>query len=53
MNDSWWSMGGYAVYVWSSFGLAGVVLVGGLVLSWAGLCRQQHEIRLEQEDDDA
>ena len=32
MSESFWSMGGYAVYVWSSFGLTGLVLLFGFFL---------------------
>lgn len=34
------NMGGYAVYVWTSYGLMLVVLVGNLVLSY----RRQSEV---------
>ncbi|WP_348674627.1 heme exporter protein CcmD [uncultured Abyssibacter sp.] len=52
MNESWWHMGGYAVYVWTSFGLTGVVLLGGALLGWSTLRRQQRDIRLERDQDD-
>lgn len=52
MNESWWSMGGYALYVWSSFGLTGLVLLGGAIWSASELARQRREIRLERELDD-
>ncbi|MEC9407521.1 MAG: heme exporter protein CcmD [Pseudomonadota bacterium] len=54
MNESFWSMGGYAIYVWTSFGLTGLVLLGGALFSAGELARQRREIRLEREmDDDA
>ena len=54
MSESFWSMGWYAVYVWSSFGLTGLVLLGGAAWSAADLARQRRDIRLEREyDDDA
>lgn len=34
MHDSWqafWAMGGYAPYVWSSYGIAAIVIVGNIV----------------------
>lgn len=52
MNESWWHMGGYAVYVWTSFGLTGAVLLGGALLGWSTLRRQQRDIRLERDQDD-
>jgi heme exporter protein D len=42
-------MGGYAIYVWSSYGLALVMLVGLLVASLTGLRRKERLLRsLEQ-----
>lgn len=42
-------MGGYAIYVWSSYGLALLVLVGLLLASLMGLRRKERLLRsLEQ-----
>lgn len=38
--QNFFHMGGYAVYVWSSYGIAALLLVGNLWLS----LRQQHRI---------
>ncbi|MEA1649822.1 heme exporter protein CcmD [Nitrospirillum sp. BR 11164] len=42
--DGFLSMGGYAAYVWSSYGAAAVVLVGLLVLSLTGLRRVERTL---------
>ncbi|TWB75492.1 heme exporter protein D [Nitrospirillum amazonense] len=42
--DGFLSMGGYAAYVWSSYGAAAVVLVGLLVLSLSGLRRVERTL---------
>lgn len=42
-------MGGYAIYVWSSYGLALLILVGLLAASLMGLRRKERLLRsLEQ-----
>lgn len=38
MQSDFWQMGGYAAYVWSSYGLAALVLI------WL-LLRAMHELR--------
>jgi heme exporter protein D len=38
LND-FFSMGGYAQYVWSAFGISVAVLIGTVVLSKRGLAR--------------
>ena len=43
------SMGGYAVYVWSAYGVAAVVMVVMLATSLRALRRQQQEVRLLEE----
>ncbi|MEE3626384.1 heme exporter protein CcmD [Nitrospirillum sp. BR 11752] len=42
--DGFLSMGGYAAYVWSSYGAATVILVGLLVLSLSGLRRVERTL---------
>ncbi|MFV3075074.1 heme exporter protein CcmD [Niveispirillum fermenti] len=42
-------MGGYAIYVWSSYGLALVVLGGLLGFSLAGLRRKERLLRMLEE----
>ncbi|MDE1148840.1 MAG: heme exporter protein CcmD [Azospirillaceae bacterium] len=47
--DGFLSMGGYAAYVWSSYGAAALVLVGLLALSLTGLRRVERTLAaLEQ-----
>ena len=43
------SMGGYAVYVWSAYGVAAVVMIVLLATSLRALRRQQQEVRLLEE----
>ena len=38
-------MGGYAVYVWSSYGVVAVVLIGLVVWTLAGLSRSSAELQ--------
>lgn len=42
-------MGGYAIYVWSSYGLALLILAGLLVASLAGLRRKERLLRSLEE----
>ncbi len=37
-------MGGYAVYVWPSYGVAALVLIGLLVHAWTGARRGEAEV---------
>ena len=37
-------MGGYAVYVWPSYGIAAVVLIGLLFASWSTARRREAEV---------
>jgi heme exporter protein D len=39
------AMGGYAVYVWPSYGLTAVVLLALLIGSWRGLRARQRQLR--------
>jgi heme exporter protein D len=39
------AMGGYAVYVWPSYGLTAVVLAALLIGSWRGLRVRQRQLR--------
>ena len=38
------AMGGYAAYVWSAYGFAGLVLIALLVQSWRGAKRRAAEL---------
>ncbi|MES1940451.1 heme exporter protein CcmD [Salinisphaera sp. T5B8] len=53
MHESWqafWHMGGYAPYVWSSYAIAAVVIVGNII---APLIRhRQIARRIENEEFD-
>ncbi|MDF1792560.1 MAG: heme exporter protein CcmD [Thalassobaculaceae bacterium] len=40
----YFSMGGYAAYVWPSYGFAAIVLVGLLVSSWIAARRREAEV---------
>lgn len=40
------AMGGYAPYVWSSFGVTFLVLTANALLAWRGHSRVLHEIRV-------
>lgn len=44
MSD-FWSMGGYAAYVWSVYGLAAVFLIGFLLISIAGLRARRQRLK--------
>ncbi len=46
--DSFLAMGGYAVYVWSAYGVAAAVLTGLFVVSVAGYRRQQRDLKALQ-----
>lgn len=43
----WLAMGGYAAFVWSSFGLAAVVLTANIVWPYWELRRLKRELREE------
>jgi len=54
MHDSWhqfWAMGGYASFVWSSYGIAGVVVLGNIVAPLIAHRRLVRRIRNEEFDD--
>lgn len=38
------AMGGYAVYVWSSYGVAAVILLMLLITAWRGARRNEAEV---------
>jgi heme exporter protein D len=40
----WATMGGYAVWVWSSYGVVAIVLVGLLLTSLASLRQREAEV---------
>ncbi|MCR9070569.1 MAG: heme exporter protein CcmD [Alphaproteobacteria bacterium] len=40
----YFSMGGYAVYVWPSYAVAAIILIGLLISSWSGARRQEAEV---------
>ena len=37
-------MGGYAFYVWPSYAVAAIILIGLLISSWTGARRQEAEV---------
>ena len=37
-------MGGYAAFIWPSYGIAALVLIGLLIDSWAGARRREAEV---------
>ncbi len=43
-------MGGYAIYVWSSYGLALLILVGLLIASLSALRRKERLLRTLEEN---
>lgn len=54
MHESWqqfWAMGGYAPYVWSSYGFAAVVLAANIVTPLIAHRRIKRAIRNEVFDD--
>jgi len=52
MSD-FWSMGGYAQYVWSVYGLAAVFLIGFLFVSIGGLRARREQLkRISRNRDD-
>ena len=40
----YFQMGGYAGYVWATYGAAAIILIGLLVVSWKDLRARQAEI---------
>ena len=47
--QEYFSMGGYADYIWPAYGAAALILIALLVASLVGLRRRQNELaRLEQ-----
>ena len=47
--SEYFAMGGYAVFVWSAYAIATVVMTGMLVVSLRSLRRQQQAVRLLEE----
>ncbi len=47
--SEYFAMGGHAVFVWSAYAVATVVMVAMLVLSLRSLRRQQQAVRLLEE----
>lgn len=45
------AMGGYAGYVWSSFGIAALVLAANVVQPYWRLAATRRRIRMEMDDD--
>jgi|AntDeeMetagen192_2_1112575.scaffolds.fasta_scaffold46929_1 heme exporter protein D len=50
MND-FWAMGGYANYVWSSYGIAAVVILGNILAPLIAQRRIARKIRNGEYDD--
>lgn len=42
--SSWLAMGGYGFYIWTSYGVAAVLLLGLLIASLRGLRRIEAEV---------
>ncbi|MES1947464.1 heme exporter protein CcmD [Salinisphaera sp. C84B14] len=54
MHESWqqfWAMGGYAGYVWSSYAIAAVVIVGNIVAPVIAHRQIARRIKNEEFDD--
>ena len=55
MSSNFWDMGGYALYVWGSYGLAAVVFAWNVIAVRAGRRAVQRglteEIELDRSDD--
>lgn len=49
--DDFWAMGGYAAYVWSSYGIATVVLLGNVFGPLIAHRRIARRIKNEEFDD--
>ena len=47
--SEYFAMGGHAAFIWSSYAIATVVMVGMLVFSLRSLRRQQQAVRLLEE----
>jgi heme exporter protein D len=47
--SAYFSMGGYAGYVWPAYGVAAVVMVGVLMASLLGARARERELKLLQE----
>jgi heme exporter protein D len=46
--DEFFHMGGYAVYVWSSYGIAAVVLIANVVAPWLGAKQTRAQLERQQ-----
>ncbi|GAB3683934.1 heme exporter protein CcmD [Salinisphaera aquimarina] len=54
MHETWqqfWAMGGYAPFVWSSYGIAAVVLLGNIITPLIAHRVLLRRIRNEEFDD--
>ncbi len=51
MSSNFWSMGGYALYVWGSYGLAAVVFAWNVIAVRAGRRAMQRRLTEEIESD--
>ena len=54
MNESWqqfWAMGGYAPFVWSSYGIAAIVLAVNVIAPLVAHRRLKRRIRNEEFED--
>ena len=40
----WLSMGGYAIYIWPSYGIAAAILISLLLISWRNTRVQEAEV---------
>ncbi len=46
---TYFSMGGYAAFVWPSYALTAVVMVGLVVVTWRGLKAREAELKALQD----
>ncbi len=46
---TYFSMGGYASYVWTSYALTAVVMVGLAVSTWRGMKARESELKVLQD----
>jgi heme exporter protein D len=43
MND-YWSMGGYAAFVWPAYGLSAIVMLGLAIGAWRGVKVRERDL---------
>ena len=45
------NMGGYAIYVWSAYGISAVVLIGNAIVPWMRHRRQRESLSASAQDE--